>query len=269
MIAIVLMVSQVFAQVNESLDIPQPVRKTQVPVWLNAGVGVGGANAYDQGIAPMSLWGLGVRGQLGATVEWKRFHLQSESRVLFDLLLLPLSGYNIDAQQRLEFLYRVHDGKRDRLHVWVGGSWQEDAFFRIIPSLGNASTSTSLFFNLNAETMVQYDCAFIKNGSHNLLTLYGKLMLPLGGLIYRPPYAFMDNYTSDINLLNTILSNYEWSGMAFPGVATDFGLYFNLLNGNKIGFSYRWDYLTTRKRGYYRFDNAFHTVAIDFMFKLN
>jgi hypothetical protein len=117
--------------------------------------------------------------------------------------------------------------------------------------------------------MVQYDFAFIKNHTHNLLTLYGKLTLPLGGIIERPPYAFMDNYTSDINLLNTILSSYEIKGMAFPGVSTDLRLQFNLLNGNKIGLSYRWDYLTTRKRGYYRFDNAFHTISVDFMFKLN
>lgn len=143
----------------------------------------------------MPLWGIGVRGQLGAAVEWKRFHAQTESRVLFDLLMKPFSGYNIDAQQRLELLYRIRDGKRNRLHVWAGGSLQEDAFFRIIPSLGNASTSTSMFYNLNIESMVQYDFGFIKNGSHNLLTAYGKLILPLGGLVYRPPYAFMDNYT--------------------------------------------------------------------------
>ena len=270
LVAILLMATQAFAQNSENNDTPPcAIHNTKVPVWINAGVGLGGANAYDKGIAPMSMWGLGVRGQLGVTVEWKRCHIQTESRALFDLLLTPLSGYNIDVQQRLEFLYRVHDGKRNRLHVWVGGSWQQDAFFRIIPSLGNASTSTALFYNLNAESMVQYDCAFIKDGTHNLLTLYGKVMLPLGGLICRPPYAFMDNYTSDLNLLNTILSSYEMSGMVFPGVATDFGLRLNLLNGNKIGFSYRWDYLTTRSKGYYRFDNAFHTFTVDFMFKLN
>ena len=135
--------------------------------------------------------------------------------------------------------------------------------------MGNASTSTAVFVNLNAEAMVQYDFAFIKNHTHNLLTLYGKLTLPLGGIIERPPYAFMDNYTSDINLLNTILSSYEIQGMAFPGVSTDLRLQFNLLNGNKIGLSYRWDYLTTRNKGHYRFDNAFHTISVDFMFKLN
>lgn len=249
--------------------LPQPVRKSKVSVGLNAGVGLGFADAYDEGIAPMRQVGLGAGAQLGVTVEWNRFHIQNENRALFGLLLTDFSGYDIDGQQRIEFLYRVHDGKRNRLHLWAGGSLQEDAFFRIIPSLGNASTSTSLFFNLNAEGMIQYDFAYIQNHTHNLFTVYGKLVLPLGGLICRPGYSFMDNYTSDINLLNTILSSYEVSSMFFPGVSTDVGLRLNLPNGNKIGLSYRWDYLTTRNKGYYRFDNAFHTISLDFMFKLN
>lgn len=261
-----LLATQAFSQENEE---QQTERKTPVSVWLNGGVGVGIADAYDKGVAPMSMWGLGVGGQLGVTVDWHRFHVQEESRALCGFLLQPLSGFDVDVQQRVEFLYRFYDGKRDRLHLWAGGSLQEDAFFRIIPSLGNASTSTAVFVNLNAEAMVQYDFAFIKNHTHNLLTLYGKLTLPLGGIIERPPYAFMDNYTSDINLINTILSSYEIQGMAFPGVSTDLRLQFNLLNGNKIGLSYRWDYLTTRNKGHYRFDNAFHTISFDFMFKLN
>jgi len=262
-----LMTTQAFAQDEESNSQSAPNNK--VSVWLDGGVGLGLADAYDAGIAPTSLWGLGGSAQLGATVEWQRCHIQTEMRTLGDLLVLPLSGYNIDVQERVEFLYRIHDNQRNRLHLWVGGGLEEDAFFRIIPALGNASTSTAVFLNLNAEGMVQYDFAFIKNGTHNLLSVYGKLTLPLGSIIERPPYAFMDNYTSDINLMNTILNSYEMSSMLFPGVSTDIGLRFNLPNGNKIGLSYRWDYLTTRNHGHYRFDNAFHTLSLDFMFKLN
>ena len=261
--------ASVFAQNASETDAccGEPQRKASV--WLNAGVGGCIADAYDKGIAPMSMLGLGLGAQTGVTVEWSRFHIQSETRALFGLLMNPVSGYDIDAVKRIEFLYRFHDGKRNRLHLWAGGGLQSDSFFRIIPSLGNASTSSAFFGNLNAEGMIQYDFAFIKDGTHNLLTLYGKLALPLGGVVMRPPYAFMDNYTSDINLVNTILSSYETHGMLFPGVGTDVGLRLNLLNGNQIGFIYRWDYLTTRKVGCYRFDNAFHTLLIDFMFKLN
>ena len=258
------------AAVEEEIGcLPQPMRKTKASVWLNAGIGYTFNNTYDIGAAPMSMLGIGASTQLGVIAEWRRCHLQSESRGLFGLLFNPTTGYNIDVQERLEFLYRVHDGKRNRFHLWAGGSLQADAFFKILPSMGNASTSTSIFGNLCAEGMVQYDFAFIRNGSHNLLTAYGKLILPLSGFVSRPGFAFMDNYTSDLSLTNTILSSYETSGILFPGVSTDIGLKFNLLNGNKIGISYRWDYLTTRNTGSYRFDNAFHTFTLDFMFKLN
>lgn len=79
----------------------------------------------------------------------------------------------------------------------------------------------------------------------------------------------MDNYTSDINLEDTILEDYESFGKCFPGLGTDIGLSFNFLNGNRIGLSYRWDYFTTGKKGIYRFDNALHSVDLNFMFNIN
>ena len=133
----------------------------------------------------------------------------------------------------------------------------------------NASTGVTAFFNLCAEGMLSYDFAFIHGGSHNLLSAYGKLTLPMAGLVIRPGYAYMDNYSSDINTDNTFLEDYEAFGKTFPGIGTDMGLYLNLLNGNRIGLSYRWDYLTTGKKGIYRFDNALHSINLNFMFNIN
>jgi hypothetical protein len=117
--------------------------------------------------------------------------------------------------------------------------------------------------------MVQLDFAYIRGGAHNLLSAYCKLSLPLAGLVTRPGYAYIDNYNSDINTANTILQDYEVFGKWFPGATTDIGLYFNLLNGNRIGLNYRWEYLTTRHKGFYRYDNAIHSININFMFNLN
>lgn len=63
-------------------------------------------------------------------------------------------------------------------------------------------------------------------------------------------------------------SNRESFIMLVPGVSTDIGLFVNLLNNNKIGLSYRWDYLTTRHKGSYRFDHANHSVNVTYMFNL-
>jgi len=121
----------------------------------------------------------------------------------------------------------------------------------------------------DTESLLQYDFAFIHDGSVNLLTAYCKLTLPLMGVANFPGYSYMDNYMSDLNLVNTLLGTYETKSILCSGASTDCGLRFNLPNGNRIGFSYRWDYMSTHNRGYYRFDNAFHSFIFDFMFKLN
>ena len=58
-------------------------------------------------------------------------------------------------------------------------------------------------------------------------------------------------------------------GSEKTGATTDIGFYFNLLNGSRIGLNYRWDYLTTRHKGIYRYDNAIHSINLNFMFNLN
>ena len=248
--------------------LPQPVRKSKVPIWINMGTGLSISNCYDNGTVPYSYVGLGGNLRLGATIEWRRCHIQTETAILGGMFL-TLGGYAIDIDNRTEFLYRCHDSKRNRFHVWAGGGVQTFYDIKAVSSLMNAAAGVSVFQNICAESMVQLDFAYIRGGSHNLLSAYGKLSLPLLGIVNRPGYAYLDNYTSDINVANTVMQDYETFAKFFPGVTTDIGLYFNLLNGNRIGFNYRWDYLTTRHKGIYRYDNAVHSFNINFMFNLN
>ncbi len=243
--------------------------ETKLGIWLDGGLGHCFVDTYNNGAAPMTLFGGGMGLQAGVVVDWGRYHLQNESRALFGMLLIPLEGYVGCLQNGIEFLYRVRDKQCDRLHLWVGGSLQGDAFIMVLPPLNSASTSNATFGNFCVKGMVQYDFAFVPEKSYNLLTAYGKLTLPIVGVVNLPGFSYMDNYLSDINLVYTLLSTYETRGILFPGVATNIGLRFNLPNGNRIGVSYRWDYMTTRNRGQYRFDNAFHSLVMDFMFKLN
>ena len=262
------MAAQAFAQTTDENNMPQAVRKSKVPIWLNMGVGLNVADCYDNGTIPFSYYGAGANLNLGATVEWRCCHVQTEAR-MFGNMMLSLDGYSIDIDSRSEFLYRIHDSKRNRFHLWAGGGIQTYYNVKEIPSMMNASMGASVFENLCAEGMAQYDFAFIRGGSHNLLTAYGKLSLPVAGLIIRPGYAYIDNYTGDINTANTVLGEYETFGKLFPGVSTDIGLYLNLLNGNRIGLNYRWDYLTTSNQGAYRFDNALHSINLNLMFNIN
>ena len=243
------------------------VYKSRVPVWLNLSAGGTIADCYDNGTIPFSYLGIGGNLGGGVTVEWRRCHIQSEGRLFSTSLSAGGSSIGIDG--KTEFLYRFFDGKRNRFHLWAGGAFQTNIDIKSISAMMNASTGVTGFINLCAEGMLSYDFAYIRGGSHNLLTLYGKLSLPLVGTVLRPGYAYMDNYTQDINIINAMLKDYQSFGMVFPGASTDVGLYFNLLNGNRIGLSYRWDYLTTRKAGIYRYDNALHSINLNFMFNIN
>lgn len=247
--------------------LPEPVRKSKVPIWLNLSVGGNIADCYDKGTMPFNYLGVGGNLGLGITVEWRRYHFQNDNRLFGNML--ENGGTDINIDSKIEFLYRFYDSKRNRLHLWVGGALQTNYDVKEIPELMNASSGISAFVNLCAEGMLSYDFAFIRGGSHNLLTAYGKLTLPLVGLVIRPGYAYIDNYTSNIEVSNTVLESYENLGKFFLGVGTDIGLTFNLINGNRIGVSYRWDYLTTGQKGIYRFDNALHSINLNFMFNIN
>ena len=248
--------------------LPQPMHKSKVPLWLNMSVGVNEANCYDNGTIPFKYPSIGANLNLGATIEWRRCHVQTETR-LFVNSMFSFSSYAITLDNRTEFLYRFHDSKRNRLHLWAGCGIQTFCNLKEIPALLNAARGTSIFENLCAEGMLQYDFAFIRGGSHNLFSIYGKLNLPIAGLVIRPGYAYMDNYTGNINEANTLFQDYETFVKWFPGLGTDIGWYFNLLNGNRIGLNYRWDYLSTGHKGASRFDNAFHSININFMFNIN
>ena len=243
------------------------VYKSRVPVWLNLSAGGTIADCYDNGTIPYSYLGIGGNLGLGATVEWRRCHIQSEGRL--SNTLLAVSGNAIGIDSKTEFLYRFFDGKRNRFHLWAGGAFQTNIDIKSISAMMNASTGVTGFINVCAEGMLSYDFAYIRGGNHNLLSIYGKLSLPMFSAVLRPGYAYMDNYSQDIDIINAMLEDYESFGMVFPGASTDVGLYFNLLNGNRIGLSYRWDYLTTRKAGVYRYDNALHSINLNFMFNIN
>lgn len=250
---------------------PRPVFTSRVPVWLNLSTGTAVVHGLDKGASPMHYAGLGFDLNLGATVEWNRFHAQADFRGMVGALSnnVAANTFDFDIEMRVELLYHIHQATQHPLRIYAGGALDNNMNLRYFTHLMNASVGVSNFNSLQAVGMLQYDFASLYDGAHNLFTLYGKLALPLLTYVSRPGYAYMDNYTSDINTEYTILQNYENFFMAFPGASTDVGLMLNLPNNNKISVAYRWDFLTTRYQGTYRFDRAAHSILTTFMFNIN
>ena len=240
--------------------------QNKVPIWLDFSAGANFAECFDKSTIPFRYKGFGGNAKGGVTIEWGRCHLQTEIQGFYTELNSP-AGTAFDVNLSVEFLYQL--SRINRLHFWAGGTLQGFADSKNIPALMNAASSTSLFGNLCATGMMQYDFAFIHEGSynlHNLLTAYGKLSLPMVGVVSRPDFAYIGNPIFNDDAL---LSDNETFAKFFPGASTELGLYLNLRNNNRIGLSYRWDYLTTGKKGIYRYDNALHSINLNLMFNIN
>ena len=240
--------------------------QNKVPVWLDFSLGANLAECFDNGTIPFRYKGFGANAKGGITIEWGRCRMQTEAQAFY-MALSSLGGTAVDVNLSTEFLY--HCALVKRLSFWAGGTLQGFVDNKDIPLLMNAATSVSMFGNLCATGMVQYDFAFTHEGLYNLrplLTAYGKLNLPLVGVVSRPGYSYIGNPTIDDD---AFLSDNETFANFLPGASTELGLYLNLPNDNRIGLSYHWDYLTTGKKGTYRFDHALHAINLSFMFRTN
>ena len=243
-------------------------KQASVPLWLDLAVGTNYADCYDVSTIPFKYLGAGRNYDLGLNIEWGRCHLRPAFRMINNTFTNP-SGTARDFDFSTEFLYRVYDNNSNRLHLWAGATLGGFVDIKNIPSLQNASTTISIFGDLGATGLLQYDFAISKSKNHPWLTTYFKLNMPLCGVANRPGFAYLGDPAINQELMETLFSCKETFGKFFPGVNTDLGLYLNLLNGNRIGLTYRWDYLTTGKKGVYRYDNAIHSFNLSFMFRLN
>lgn len=265
-VTILLMATRSFAQTtNEQVTTSLSVHKSRVPIWLNMGVGGGVAQCFDKGTIPFRYKIFGINAKGGVAIMWENYLVKVEGHG-YSTSLTSFSGTAIGLNLYTELLY--HCSKIHHWSFWIGGALQGFVDIKEIPALMNASTSISLFSHIGPSGMVQYDFAFNKAKKHNWLSTYLKVYLPLFGIANRPGFSYIGSPTLNDDELG-YLKEQETFGKFFPGLGTDLGLYLNLPNGNRIGLNYGWDYLSTGKKGTYRYDNALHSVSVSFMFRLN
>ena len=257
--------SQVFAQTSPR----QAYQNAEVPVWLTSGTGVNVVHCFDQGSSPLSYLGIGADLHAGVDIAFDKSYISFNLRGLGNIAVSGAlsQAYDIGVELGAEYLYRIFD--TGHWHFWVGGAMKDYISFNYSPQLMNAALGYSAFFTWNAEGMVQYDFAKDKERSHHWCTAFAKLTLPAFGAIGRPGFAYIDNYTESVITTDIETVTRDSFMKLVPGVGTDVGLYLNLLNNNKIAFSYRWDYLTTGHQGIYRFDHANHCINITYLFNVN
>ncbi len=233
---------------------------------LHAGAGMGSINNYDAGTSPFHLKGNTIVLNWGASYAWNRYQIETDGR-FFNSTLKNLSGNDEALDFNLEFLYRYLDTKSNRFHFYAGGALEGCGDFKSVPALQNAASSINIFGNVCIINMAQWDFAFNRTKTHNWLTAYAKLSLPITGTAYRPGFAYVYD-PQGLDEMEGIFAGYEGFTQFFPGCNTNVGLWLNLKNHNRIGLNYRWDYIRTGKNDIWHFDNTFHSVNLTFMFNI-
>ena len=242
-------------------------RKGDNSFWLNMKGQLGNAKCFDKSTVPFAYSGFSRGLNVGFTDEWKRCHVQFD----FDWLKTKLSGPAGEMNYfspKFEFLYSCLKPSESRWHFWSGASVNGILDYKLLPELGNAATTVSMFGSIAAEELVQCDFAYDKQDrSHPWMTAFFRLSLPIFTSTSRPGFSYVVDSPSE-DPLKTLLAANESGFKAFPGCSTDLGFTVNLRNGNRFSFGHRWDYLTTGKKGAYRYDNTYRTYYIQFMFKI-
>lgn len=236
-------------------------------LYLNMGGSYGVASSYDNGTVPFFIMGSSNIQTSGITYGWKRYETNLEFRSINTTLKNP-TGTCLDYDVYYDFLYRVHDSESGRWHQWVGGDVDAFIDIRQIPSLQNASTNLSMFGNLGLVWKTEFDFAYNKDKTHNWLTAYGKVNLPLIGAANRPDFAYVGDGIGVTEPIELLTAQHHTFAKFFPGCNTDLGLRLNFKNGNCIDFNYRWDFITTGKKDVYNYVNALHSFNATFMFNL-
>jgi hypothetical protein len=238
----------------------------QSKINLYMGLGTGSIDNFDLGTVPYHIKGNSSIQDWGANIAWKRCQIQLDGRY-FKSTLKTLSGTNQALDLNLEFLYRYHDTGNNRFHFHTGVALEGYGDIKSLPALQNASFCLNIFGNLCDVNMVQWDFAFNRAKTHPWLTAYVKLTLPIVGVVSRPGFSY--TYDSQgMGVFSRLFAGHESFAKFFPGCSTDLGLWLNLKNNNRIGLNYRWDYLSTGKKGIWRYDNAYHSINLSFMFNI-
>ena len=152
----------------------------------------------------------------------------------------------------------------NHLSLWAGGSFANHFDIRYNQSLGNACAGFGNFARFNVEGYAEYLL------SHWLF--HARLQLNALSLNLRPGFAYMDNFDQNIAspTANTF-DQYRCYLALASGIATDIGASLLLSNGNRVGISYQWFYLTSRTTSAapHLFEYAHHALLFHLGFKLN
>ena len=235
--------------------------------YINLQGGIGYGLYRDLGVSPLTYRGLQLHPGISLLLEKSDWRYEAMFQAAGGAYGLRLGVGYIQAyggHPRLGFkaLHSVYDDSH--WHLWVGGSVDDLFDIRYNASLGNASAAFGNFARLNVEGCVEYGlCRWL---------FHAHLQLNVLSFNMRPGFAYMDNF--DQNIASPTANTFDQYGsylVVATSAKTDVGASLLLANGNRIGLSYQWGYLTSRtsRRAPHLFECADHALLFHLGLKLN
>lgn len=217
----------------------QPDSATHIFLHLQGGVGYG---LYrDLGASPLTYQGLQLHPEVSLCIQkpdWRYEAYLSASGGAYGLKLGTgyIQAYGGHPVVSFRVWRKLETGSPIRL--WLGGSVDDLFDIRYNSSLGNANMAFGNFARLNLEGCAEYRlCSWL---------FHAKLQLNALALVMRPGFSYMDNFDQEIsNPSVNVFDQYHTYLTPATCVATDLGATLVLGNGNRIGLSYQWGYLTS------------------------
>lgn len=265
-------------------SVATPLRAQWILQFQNA---AGYALFRDQGVSPLSYHGASTAPALNlvftphASKGWQ-FSLQTQAAIGgYEDAATPLFNFSTiggHAQLRIKATHLLPYPITDTPSPWsfrVGASTDNQLWMSYNPNLENASFGLSDFLTIRIHSRAElrfgrksYN-ADSSTVTHGRWLAHGEIAIAPIALVYRPGYAYLDNYNSnEEGVIHTVLTSYTWSATPLSAIESDIGVTRLLHNGNRVGLAYRWYYLSSGNACYSRFEQAAHLLVISLDFQL-
>lgn len=235
-------------------------------VWMRLQGGVGVGSYRDFGAAPITFKGLELDPGMSVLVDRGLWRFEGSVAAAgggygFALGIKYFQAYG--GAPVLSLSVHRQLTQIGRWKIWAGAALEECCDIRYSSALGNSCIGVSNFVNINALGTAEYEF-----GSW---ILKGHMVLTPMAFLFRPGYAYMDNYDQEIgdpngNLFDQYNHYVSWAN----GLATEVCLLYQIGNGNRFGVSYRWNYRTSRTSRLcpHLFQQAGHALVLNLDFAL-
>lgn len=238
-------------------------------IFLDMQGGIGYGIYRDPGASPLTYKGMELHPGIAVKVErplWRYEAFFSANGGAYGLALgvrhiqsyggYPSLGFRISRQ-----LFQSQHGR-----LWGGVSIDDHFDIRYNGSLGNSCLGAANFARINLHGRAEYRAG--------RWIFHGAAELNPAALLFRPGYAYIDNFDHDIaDAANDQFDQYRWYVGGATGIATELGADFVLPNGNRIGLAYHWEHNTSRHSADgisapFVFEQASHALLFNLNFKI-